>query len=113
MAKKDKNEKAKAPKLPKRIAGVKLPKDVRRKGGALLAKANSPAGREMIAAGLSIAAVAAASRTRRGAKAAETVAEGAGSAAKAGAHDARVLADAVGSIAASALERLFAGKAKG
>ena len=45
--------------MPKRVAGVKLPKDVRRVGDTLLATATSPAGLEMIATGLKIAATVA------------------------------------------------------
>jgi hypothetical protein len=52
-------EKAKTTKIPKRIAGVKLPKELRRMGNAAIEKAQTPQGREMIAAGLSIAAAAA------------------------------------------------------
>jgi hypothetical protein len=115
MPKKSKSaDKPKAPKLPKEIAGMKIPKEWRKKGGEVLAKANTPIGREVIAAGLSMAAAAAASAAARSktarkveAKAAETV----GKAAEAGVKDMQVLADAVGSIAASALERLFAKKA--
>lgn len=45
-------------KLPKHIAGVKLPKKVRRIGETVLAQAGNPATRELIALGLSIAAAA-------------------------------------------------------
>jgi hypothetical protein len=45
-------------KLPKRIGGVKLPKEVRKTGGRIAKVVNSPAGRELIAAGLTIAAAA-------------------------------------------------------
>lgn len=58
--------------IPKRIGGVKVPKELRRtgealldQGGALLDKANTPAGREMIAAGLSMAAAAASAAITR------------------------------------------------
>ena len=57
--------KTKKTKIPKRIAGVKLPKDLRRKGEAILEKANSPAGREMLAAGLTMAAAAATAAVAR------------------------------------------------
>ena len=54
--------KKKAPKLPKQIAGVKIPKELRKSGGALLAKVNTPAGRELLAAGLVAAGTAIANR---------------------------------------------------
>lgn len=50
---------AKTTKIPKRIAGVKVPKDLRRAGNALIEKAQTPQGREMLTAGLAIAATAA------------------------------------------------------
>ena len=52
-------------KLPKRIGGVKLTKELRKAGGKLLETANSPLGRELIAAGLSMAAAAAATAARK------------------------------------------------
>lgn len=66
-------KKHKKAKLPKEVLGVKLPKEVREVGGALLEKANSPQGREMLAAGLTMAAAAATAalakgRTERAAK---------------------------------------------
>ena len=63
-------KKSKKAKLPKEVLGIRLPKEVREAGGALLEKANSPQGREMLAAGLTMAAAAAtaavaAGRTKR------------------------------------------------
>jgi hypothetical protein len=52
-------------KLPKRIGGVKLTKELRKAGGKLLETANSPIGRELIAAGLSMAAAAASAAAKR------------------------------------------------
>ena len=60
MAKKTK----KAPKLPKEIAGIKLSKKVRKAGGELLARANSPAGREVLALGLTAAGAALARKNK-------------------------------------------------
>ena len=112
MAKKAKSaDKPKAPKLPKTIAGVKIPKDARKTANKALKAASSPAGRELIAAGLSMAVATAAARTRAARKTEEKVADTAGRAAAAGAHDMQALAETVGSIAASALEKLFAKKA--
>lgn len=53
------------PKLPKRVGGVKLSKEIRKAGGKLLEKANSPLGRELIATGLGMAAAAAAGAAER------------------------------------------------
>jgi hypothetical protein len=64
MAKQGK--KAKKAKLPKEVLGVKLPREVREVGGALLERANSPQGREMLAAGLTMAAAAATAALARG-----------------------------------------------
>lgn len=63
MGKKTKTKKAK---LPKEVMGVKLPKEVREIGGALLEKAQSPQGREMLAAGLTMAAAAATAAVAKG-----------------------------------------------
>ena len=62
---KNKMDKKTAPKLPKRIGGVKLTKELRKAGGRLLERANSPVGRELIAAGLSMAATAAGAAAKR------------------------------------------------
>lgn len=50
---------AKKVKLPKRIAGVKVPKDLRRTVERAIEHAQGPAGQEMIAAALSLAAASA------------------------------------------------------
>lgn len=56
--------------IPKRIGDVKIPKDLRRKGEALIdtavASANSPIGREMIVGALAMAATAATAAMARG-----------------------------------------------
>ena len=57
-----KQKKAKPGKLPKRIAGVKIPKDLRKSGDALIATAASPIGREVMMAGLASLAGVVASR---------------------------------------------------
>lgn len=118
MAKKDKTAKAgaaaKATKLPKRIAGIKLPKELRKSGAALLEKANSPIGREVIAAGIT-AVVAAAARSQAGrkvaSKAAETTAKTAAKTADVGAQEAKQIADAIGAAAGAVMQRLFEKKA--
>jgi hypothetical protein len=52
-------------KIPKRIAGVKVNKKLRKRGNELLAMADSPEGREKIAMGLSMAAAAASVALRK------------------------------------------------
>jgi hypothetical protein len=54
-------------KIPKRIAGVKVPKDLRKGGESLLALVNQPLARE-IAVAAAIAAVAASKDARKAAK---------------------------------------------
>lgn len=50
-------------KLPKQIAGVRLPKQVRKSGGKLLAWATTPGGQRAIAAGLTSIVAAAGARS--------------------------------------------------
>lgn len=64
MAKKDK----KGFRIPKEIGGIKVPKEARRAGEALIEKASSPAGRQMLASGLAMAATAAAAVAARQAR---------------------------------------------
>lgn len=96
----------KSTKLPKKIAGVKIPKKVRKSGGKLLKVANTPAGRELIAAGLLAAggALARAQQARRG----ETdTGEHATDPAERGAQMAGQIGAAVTAAASAALDRLF------
>jgi len=60
--------------LPKEIAGFKLPKELRKSGDALIEKANSPEGRQAIASGLAMVGglVAANAARKADAKATET-----------------------------------------
>jgi hypothetical protein len=115
MAKKN-SDKAK---LPKRIGGIKLTKELRKAGGKLLEKANSPMGRELIAVGLSMAAAAASKAARRerdkhaADKAPATNASPTPAAASkppSEAADPHDLGVALGNIAQEALGRLFQGK---
>lgn len=119
-------KKTKKPKLPKEVLGVKLPKEVREVGGALLDKANSQQGREMLAAGLTMAAAAAtaavaATRAKREAAAPVPPVPPAPPAPDAppappppqGTHsqpDPQAIAEAVGKAAEAMLGRLFGGK---
>jgi uncharacterized membrane protein len=54
-----------AAKIPKRIAGVKVKKQLRKRGNELLALADTPQGRETIATGLTMAAAAASIALRK------------------------------------------------
>jgi hypothetical protein len=115
-------KKAKTAKLPKEVLGVKLPKEVREIGGALLEKAQSPQGREMLAAGLTMAAAAATAAVAKGrAKreaAAAPEAPRAPETPKAPTPpqgtqtqpDPQAIAEAVGKAAEAMLGRLFGGK---
>lgn len=49
--------------IPKKIGGVKLPKSVRKPAEKLIAKASTPEGRRVLAAGLAMAASALATRS--------------------------------------------------
>jgi hypothetical protein len=62
-----KNKKAKGDKLPKTIAGVKVPKDLRGAGGLLASLARDPAAREVALAALT-AALAARKDNRKAAR---------------------------------------------
>lgn len=115
-----KDKKQKKAKLPKEVLGIKLPKELREAGGALLEKANSPQGREMLAAGLTMAAAAASAAVARNRTQAKTTSEpraeakaspppGAGGTHKA--PDPQVIADALGQAADAVLGRLFGKKA--
>jgi len=116
--KKDAKKAAKAAggdiKLPKAIGGVKVPKELRQSGEALLAKANSPAGRQMIASGLTIAAgAAAAAIARRQAPPPAPAPSPAATTPTTPAVDPQQIADAVGAAADAVLARLFAAKRPG
>ncbi len=109
--------KTKKTKIPKRIAGVKLPKELRKTGEAILEKANSPQGREMLAAGLTMAAAAATAavaRSREKAAAAKPVGQAeTADAGKPGVTDPQAFANAVGGMAEAALGKFFAAKKPG
>ena len=122
-------KKTKKAKLPKEVLGIRLPKEVREAGGALLEKANSPQGREMLAAGLTMAAAAATAAVAAGRTKREGTAERPGPPAPPtpGAApetprtpespqgtqtqpDPQAIAEAVGKAAEAMLGRLFGGK---
>ncbi|WP_375393333.1 hypothetical protein [uncultured Sphingomonas sp.] len=116
--KKDKADRAeKAGRIPKRIGGVKLPKELRHKGEALLARATSPEGRAALAKGLTVAATFANLAVEHGKTAApkpaarpDAAAAPANDAAPASPIDPQKVAEAVSTVANEVLGRLFGGK---
>ena len=109
--------KTKKTKIPKRIAGVKLPKELRRTGEAILEKANSPQGREMLAAGLTMAAAAATAAVARSREqAAATTSAGdpapgdAGKPSTPDTPDPMAFVTVMGGLAEAALGKFFAAK---
>lgn len=107
MAKKDK----KGFRIPKEIGGVKVPKEARRAGEALIEKARSPEGRQVLASGLAMAATAAAALAARQARA-PTASEkpapdrpGQG-----GTVDPQQVADALGQAASAFMTKIFSPK---
>lgn len=60
--KKKSSKKSRAGKLPKTVAGIKIPKELRKSGEALIATAASPLGREVLMAGVAALVAGAASR---------------------------------------------------
>ena len=117
---------AKTTKIPKRIAGVKLPKELRKVGNALIEQAQSPEGRAMIGKGIgAVAALALAARaqaahapapnptsTPTGKPAADTDTSDS-TASKAGAGAASCpdpVGDAIGAAATMVMGRLFGTK---
>ncbi|HKX23128.1 MAG TPA: hypothetical protein VJM81_07625 [Rhizorhapis sp.] len=96
-----------ASKLPKRIAGIKLPKELRKSGGSMLTLARTPLGRELIASGL--IAAAAALTASDGHRKAGKGAKKAGDAADKGLDQLGDTAQAIGSAVAAAMEKWFGG----
>ena len=100
----------KSAKLPKKIAGVKISKKVRKSGNKLIEVASTPAGRELLAAGL-IAAGAALAKAQKARRSGERGAEPAMDAAERGAQMAGQIGAAVGAAANAAFDRLLGGTA--
>jgi hypothetical protein len=116
--KKDKDKTGKTqsgPKIPKSIGGVKLPKALRHKGEALIAKAASPEGQAAIAKGLTVAATLATAAAERNKAKAQPDGEAGGADTAKGngaqaAMDPKKAAEAVGMVAEAVLSRLFTGR---
>ena len=107
--------KDKKTRIPKHVAGIKLPKDLRRRGEALIDAAQSPAGREAIARGLTIAATFATMAAQRGRAATPPhegeSGEGAPVSPPPPPIDPQKMAQTVNTVADAVLGRLFAKKA--
>lgn len=98
----------KSGRLPKRVAGVKLSREWRRGGEALIAQAQSPAGRAAIVQGVSVIAGIAATAARAAAQSATAKAEAAAAPdAPAGPAPGDTIAQAVTAGIDAALGRLF------
>lgn len=110
--------KSKKVKLPKQVAGVKIPKEMRKRGELLIAQAQSEAGRAMIARGAAtLAGLAATAVLATRANAPATSEAAAATTPAAPANDAaptpldpRKVAEAVNTVADVVLGRLFGGK---
>jgi hypothetical protein len=97
-----------AKRIPKRIGGLKLPKELRQKGEALLDRATSPEGQAALAKGLTIAAsLATAAADRRRARAAPPAPPANDPHAPA---DPAKVVETVATVANEVLGRLFGGK---
>jgi hypothetical protein len=126
--------KAKTMKIPKTIGGVKIPKELRKSGNALIEKANSPEGRQVIASGMAMMATAAmAARSQAAHAPSPRPAAGAGAAGEAakdsaaakdgaagpkgpgmgGTQNVEQMVEAIGTAAEAAIKRMFGGKLTG
>jgi hypothetical protein len=124
MGKKTKTKKPRTAKLPKAVLGIRLSKEVREAGGALIEKANSPQGREMLAAGLTMAAAAATAAVAKARTTREQAADSPAQASPPGAErpgatspqgtqtqpDPQAIVEVVGKAAEAMLGRLFGSK---
>jgi hypothetical protein len=94
-------------KLPKKIAGVKIPKKLRKSGGKLIEAANTPAGRELIAAGLVAAGTALAAKAKQARRSADDTSAVHLDPAERGARMAGQIGATLGAAANAALDRLL------
>jgi hypothetical protein len=99
--------KKKNAKLPKKIAGVKIPKKLRKSGGKLIEVASTPAGRELIAAGLVAAGSALAAKARTARHRADDTPGDRPDPAERGAQMAGQIGATLGAAANAALDRLL------
>lgn len=102
--------------IPKEIGGMKVPKEARRAGEALIEKASSPAGRQALASGLAMAATfaaaAAARQSRQPGSSGGTPHTGASARKESGAAgiDPARVADAFGEAANAFMNKVFSPK---
>lgn len=102
--------------IPKEIGGMKVPKEARRAGEALIEKASSPAGRQALASGLAMAATfaaaAAARQSRQPGSSGGTFHNGASARKDRGAAgiDPTRVADAFGEAANAFMNKVFSSK---
>lgn len=96
-------------KLPKRIAGVKVPKTLRKSGGSLGAMASSPLGKEIVASGL-IAIAATIAGSDAGRKSARQAKHGLKDMKRGGEHRAGDVGHAVATAVNSVMERWLGGQ---
>lgn len=109
MAKKNK----KGFRIPKEIGGIKVPKEARRAGEALIDKANSPEGRQILMSGLAMAATAAAAAAARSSRPEAAAAKPTGDATRQETQvDPHKVVDAIGDAASAFMSSLFAGSRK-
>lgn len=99
-------------KLPKKIAGVKISKKVRKTGNKLIEAAGTPVGRELPAAGL-VAAGTALAKAQRDRRQSEAASEPKIDPAERGAQMAGQIGAALGAAANAALDRVFGPSAGG
>lgn len=99
--------KKKNAKLPKKIAGVKIPKKLRKSGGKLIEVASTPAGRELIAAGLVAAGSALAAKAQRARRSSDNAPADRVDPAERGAQMAGQIGATLGAAANAALDRLL------
>lgn len=104
-----------AKKIPKRIAGVKIPKGLRDSGNAAVKLAQSPMARELLSAGLAAAAAAVAANTRArkaAEQSGEDAARGFADVANAATRSAGEIKTALVEAAGVAAQQFFSGKFK-
>jgi len=99
-------------KLPKTVAGVKIPKKVRKSGNKLIEAVGTPMGRELLAAGLVAAGAALAKAQKERRQTEPAAAEPRIDAAERGAQMAGQIGAALGAAANAALDRVFGGGAQ-
>lgn len=99
-------------KLPKRIAGVKVPKTLRKNGGSLMALLDTPAVKALVASGLAAAAVTLSAGEKSGSMTVRKAKRRLEFAAGEGADRANEIVESVGQAVTAAMEKWFGGVSK-